>query len=49
MNPAKCKLLITNLDKGTIDNEVIECSKSVKLLGITIDNKLDFRRRDQTL
>ena len=46
MNPDKCKLLITNHDKGTsiiIDNEVIECSKSVKLLGITISNKLDFR------
>ena len=25
-----------------IDNEVIECSESVKLLGITIDNNLDF-------
>ena len=46
MNPDKCKLLITNHDKCTsitIDNEVIECSKSVKLLGITIDNILDFR------
>ena len=46
MNPDKCNLLITNQDKGTsitIDNEVIECSKSVKLLGITIDNELDFR------
>ena len=46
MNPDKCKLLITNHDEGTsitVDNEVIECSKSVKLLGITIDNKLNFR------
>ena len=45
MNPDKCKLLISNKDKDIsiiIDNEVIECSKSVKLLGITIDSKLDF-------
>ena len=45
MNPDKCKLLISNRDKGIsliLENEVIECSKSVKLLGITIDNKLDF-------
>ena len=26
-----------------INNEVIACSKSVKLLGVTIDNKLDFK------
>ena len=45
MNPDKCKLLISNRDKDLsliIDNEVIECSKSVKLLGVTIDNRLDF-------
>ena len=45
MNPDKCKLLISNRDKDLsliINNEVIECSKSVKLLGVTIDNKLDF-------
>ena len=45
MNPDKCKLIISNRDKDLsliIDNDVIECSKSVKLLGVTIDNKLDF-------
>ena len=45
MNPDKCKLLISNRDKDLsliIDNEVIECSKSVKLLGVTIDNGLNF-------
>ena len=46
MNPDKCKLLISNHDKDIsiiINNEIIECSKSVKLLGVTIDNKLDFK------
>ena len=46
MNPDKCKLLISNHDKDIaliINNEVIECSKSVKLLGVIIDNKLDFK------
>ena len=45
MNPDKCKLIISNRDKGLsliIDNDLIECSKSVKPLGVTIDNKLDF-------
>ena len=45
MNPDKCKLLISNHEKDLsliIDNEVIDCNKSVKLLGITIDNRLDF-------
>ena len=45
MNPDKCKLLISNHDKDialTIDNGVIECSTSVKLLGVIIDNKLDY-------
>ena len=45
MNPNKCKLIISNRDKGLsliIDNDVIECRKLVKLLDITIDNKLDF-------
>ena len=39
------KLIISNRDKDLsliIGNDVIECSKSVKLLGVTIDNKLDF-------
>ena len=45
MNPDKCKLIISNRDKDLsliIDNDVIECSKSAKLSGVTIDNKLDF-------
>ena len=45
MNPDKCKLLITN--HGTeasidIDGEIITGSNTVKLLGVTIDNKLEF-------
>ena len=44
MNPDKCRLLITNHvdDISTIIGEIKKCSKSVKLLGIKIDNKLDF-------
>ena len=45
MNPDKCHLLITNCDNGVsinVDNETIERSNSVKLLGITIDNRLHF-------
>ena len=45
MNADKSQLLITkHLDKAfiEIDNEIIENSNTVKLLGITIDNKLDF-------
>ena len=45
MNPDKCKLLISNRSKDIsliLENETIECSNSVKLLGIIIDNKLDF-------
>ena len=39
----KNKLLTYLLTTSIIlNNEVIECSKSVKLLGVTIDNKLDF-------
>ena len=44
MNADKCKLLVTNNNNASIniDNEIILASKSVKLLGITIDNKLNF-------
>ena len=45
MNADKCKLLHSNKDKDILlilENEVTECSKSVKLLSVTIDNKLDF-------
>ena len=46
MNIDKCHLLITNHDddvSAVIENEIIVGKKSVKLLGITIDNKLNFR------
>ena len=45
MNSDKYKLIISNRDKDlslTTDNDVIECSRSVKRLGVTIDNKLNF-------
>ena len=45
MNPDKCKLLISNQNKDIsliIENKVIECNKSVKLLGVTIDSRLRF-------
>ena len=45
MNTDKCKLLITNHDEevsAKIGSDVIKASKSVKLLGIMIDNKLNF-------
>ena len=45
MNADKCHLLITNHEddaSAIIDGETIKCSKSVKLLGISIDNHLDF-------
>ena len=45
MNPDKCKLLVTNHGSEVslkVDGETITCSNSVKLLGITVDNKLDF-------
>ena len=46
MNPDKCHLLVTNHDDDvsvTVDQEIILGSKSVKLLGLNIDNKLDFK------
>ena len=45
INPDKCKLLISKKSKDIsiiLRGEVIECSNSVKLLGVTIDNRLDF-------
>ena len=45
MNVDKCHLLVTNHEKdvfANIDGHKIHGSKSVKLLGIHIDNKLDF-------
>ena len=45
MNADKCKLLVTKHSEGTsltINEELIKGSKSVKLLGVTLDNKLEF-------
>ena len=45
MNPDKCKLLVTNHGSDVsldIDGEIITGSNYVKLLGVTIDNKLEF-------
>ena len=45
MNTDKCHLLITNHDENVsinIANEIIKGSNSVKLLGVQIDNKLNF-------
>ena len=45
MNTEKCHLLITNHKddvSAIIGGETIICKKSVNLLGISIDNKLDF-------
>ena len=52
MNPDKCRLIITNHvdDISTIiDGEIIKCSKSVNLLGIKINNKLDFNEHISSL
>ena len=45
MNTDKCDLLVCGHNKNVsiiLDSEVIDCSNSVKLLGITIDKKLNF-------
>ena len=45
MNADKCHLLISKRDKDIsiiLENEIIECDTSVKLLGVTIDNNLKF-------
>ena len=45
MNADKCKLLVTNHDNDVhinIDGKTIYGSTSVKLLGVTIDNNLNF-------
>ena len=45
LNVNKCKLIITNHDDNVfvnIDGQTIYNSKSVKLLGVQIDNNLDF-------
>ena len=45
LNADKCHLLISKHSNDifiNVEEEVIECSSSVKLLGVTIDNKLNF-------
>ena len=44
-NDDKCKLIITkeNAPSVRIGNDNITCSNSVKLLGVTIDNKVNFK------
>ena len=45
LNTDKCHLLISNHDESVfvnVGNDAIQCNKTVKLLGILIDNKLDF-------
>ena len=43
-NSDKNHLIVTNCEKAciTIDNNLIQANTSVKLLGVTIDNKLNF-------
>ena len=46
LNADKCKLLVTKHEDDvsiTLDKELIKGNKTVKLLGIEIDNKLDFK------
>ena len=52
MNPDKCKLLVTNKGDNVsieVDGHNIKGSKSVKLLGITIDNRLNFNDHITTI
>ena len=45
MNADKCKLLVSNHDEDApilINGEIVEGNKSVKLLGLEIDNELNF-------
>ena len=45
LNADKCHLLISNHNKDlqiNVDTKIIKCEDSVKLLGITLDNKLNF-------
>ena len=52
MNANKCKLLIINHENDisvSIDDNIIDASKSVKLLGIKIDKNLDFNEHVSTV
>ena len=49
MNADKCQFLASNHEAGLsikVREEVIQCKKSIKLLGITIDNKLRFNEHE---
>ncbi len=53
-NAAKFKFMFLGLKKKhelrlNINGNTIQAANHVKLLGIEIDNKLDFDRHDQTL
>ena len=51
LNADKCKLLVTKHEDEvsiTLDKEMIKGNKTVKLLGIKIDNKLDFNEHITT-
>ena len=52
MNIDKCKLLVANHESNVyvkIDGNVIEGDQMVKLLGIKVDNKLNFHEHVSTL
>ena len=52
MNADKCKLVISNADESvslSIDGHNIKADKSVKLLGITINNQPDFNDHVSTI
>ena len=52
LNADKCNLLISNHDEDAsiiINNEIIEGNKSVKLLGIKIDNEVKFKEHVTSL
>ena len=51
MNAAKSHVLVTKHDNVLVkvDNEIIESKKNVKLLGVTIDNKLNFTEHITTI
>ena len=52
LNNDKCNLLVTNHDEDitiTLENEIITGKKWVKLLGVKVDNKLDFTEHVSTI
>ena len=46
LNADKCHLLVSNHDEDAsiiVNNEIVEGSKSVKLLGVKVDNEMNFK------